>query len=376
MVCDFCGSKELELLYEVPTSKNNSKIYECTHCKLVQSSYVNIKRSKEKSISCDADWGNIRHGKKIRLNSSLELISKYIHNYENFSSVLDIGSNRGHFLNFISENTSIPLLIGVEPDNSIINNYNSKISIKNMKFEDYMLMNPGKFKGGKTFDLIYCCHTLEHAKSAREMLENIKLLMNCDSYLYLEVPNIEQIEYNKFNVEEFFIDKHHFHFSYITLSNILDNLGFNFIFTQDDGYNIQIIAKLESTDIVVTKYSEVQNYINNLHNDRFKLIQVCEQLKKLSLEYNLIFYGATKIFDALVKYGNLDTSIINLLVDDYLYGYLDNAHGISVNSPLAFGNLDKDKYSVVVLAMSSASTIISKLQNENFKNIIYIGELI
>ena len=68
MFCDGCNSLLGEPIYTPLNSKRGAKVFKCNHCSLVQTKYITNESQdlRDKSISTDADWGNIRHGKGIR----------------------------------------------------------------------------------------------------------------------------------------------------------------------------------------------------------------------------------------------------------------------------------------------------------------------
>ena len=68
-------------------------------------------------------------------------------------------------------------------------------------------------------------HTLEHLKSPNEIFFKIKSTLKSDGILYIEVPNIEFLKQSDI-VEEWFIDKHLYHFPDIRCFNISKNMIF------------------------------------------------------------------------------------------------------------------------------------------------------
>ncbi len=357
MVCDFCNTKLNSPIYKVPTSLIGAEVYKCHSCSLVQSKYKDkSKKHKNKSISSGADWGNVRHGKKIRLQQSLDIIKMF---NLNFNSVIDIGSNRGHFVNWVSNNYSKCEIIAIEPDNRIINNYidNPNLLLINDRIENI------KFKN--KVDLVYCCHTLEHVDSASSTLQQIKNVLHNGGYLYLDVPSISVLK-NKDGVEEFFIDKHTFHFSNKTLINYLQLLGFKILYNTDDNYNIVILATKDNNE-----ENLIKNYSNNLSINYAKLKVVGKKINKMSSSSKVAIIGASKIYDALVRYGDLNTKNIDYVIDDYLYGYIDDVHGKKLNKISILDNNDVDN--IILLTRSATNKLENKLKNNNvitFTNLI------
>jgi hypothetical protein len=47
----------------------------------------------------------------------------------------------------------------------------------------------------------------------------------------------------------------------------------------------------------------------------------------------VVIWGGGRIFDALVRFGELDMSKVYLVVDKYLHRYVDTLHGCRLTSP-------------------------------------------
>lgn len=364
MKCDFCHCNKLTEVYKVPTSKIEATIMSCDSCGLLQSSYGDkTKKHTNKSLSSDADWGNIRHGKKIRLSKSIKILEKFV-NFDELKYILDIGSNRGDFIEYMGECTSATI-DAIEPDITIISNYPQKqnITIHNLKFEKYVT--------DKKFDLIYCCHTLEHANSASSMLINSVNLLKDNGYIYIDVPSIDVL-LNSTNVQEFFIDKHTFHFSLEILKNYLKLLGLEIIYEKDDGFNIVILSKKinksRENTIKITKYEK------KLKSNRKKLQKICSNIHKLIKNKKSVIYGASQILNALIKYGNLNIEKIDYVIDDYLHEKINDINGKKIEN---IESIDwKDVDIVIILARSAISSIKTKLKKKNISQIISFDELV
>ena len=263
MECDFCAERNLELTYKVPTTRRDLSIYVCKNCGLVQSfpKTDHIKTSNI-SISGDADWGNIRYGKafvsKKAINKLLDTI-----NLEKIHYCLDVGSNRGSFVIGLRDIFPDIEFTAIEPDEKIIDDYSniSKISVINDRFENVALEK-------NFFDLVYCSHTLEHLKSSKESLKKIFDVMKFDGILYLEVPNLNAI-CNSDMIEEWFIDKHLYHFSSALLEKYLLLENFEIIYKDfSDDFNLIIIAKKSKSNNSKFNLENFSEYEKN-----FKLIK-------------------------------------------------------------------------------------------------------
>ena len=328
--CNWC-SFNTKLVYDVPNSRTGAKIMYCSKCELVQSHYTNIEnKHRYKSISCDSDWGNIRHGKGVRLDQSIDVLKNL-----NVSSILDIGSNRGDFCRWASTNYEGVSIDMIEPDGNITNYDFTYDNLYKVRFEHF-------FKN-KQYDLVYCCHTLEHIDNLHEFLDKVYLLSS--KYLFIDVPNITNV-LDANNIEEFFIDKHVFHFGENGLIKMLESSGFKVVANKTDDYNIVLLCEKQ-----VGTFS-LDDYAATLKANREKLVEKSSKLNKMFLEKKVVIYGATRIFDAMIKYGNLEYKNAYYVVDDF--SPLENIH--------KFDKIVTDPPDVVIiLARSSIEKIKSKL---------------
>ena len=361
--CDFCDSANVSCVYEVKTSRRGANVMMCNDCGLFQTLYKYTDNTKQQSLSADANWGNIRHGKKIRLQKSIDVLDNIIKSKQ-INRILDIGSNRGHFINYVLNNNTDVIVDAIEPDKTILQEYqnNDNLNVYNIRFERFITQ--------EKYDLIYCCHTLEHADSASAMLKKARsLLSENNGKLYIDVPNINILD-DPHNIQEFFIDKHSFHFDCDILTNYLKMLGFNIENYSDDNRNIVLLCTQKYHDI-----TKVKNYNQHLVNNREKLVQTTKIIHKFANNGSTMIYGASQILDALINYGNLDISNINCIVDDYLYGYVDKIDNHKIHN---ITHIKDQKFdNIILLTKSASASIKNKLQDNNvkFNNIFSFDEL-
>ena len=382
--CDLCRSPKLELLYIPEGSLRDAHIHVCAYCGLIQSKqsddYKKIPRIA--SISSRANWGNIRHGKGLRMPCCLEFIKKHIKNRNGMKKILDIGSNRGDFMKSARRIfPEIDQILGIEPDQSIID------WDKNDKSQNVLVGRLENTVLEKSyFDFIFSSHTLEHAFSARAMLEKTYEHLRTDGIHFLEVPNIENISDANI-VEEFFIDKHNFHFSRDILINFVRIMGFSVIagFESSDKYNITLLLEKKETNnelidkrlkssIRINKQSRsINNYIHALKVNRAKLKHVAQKIEIMASHSRVVLFGGGRIFDALVEFGGLNPRKMAYVIDTYIGKYFSNVHGIKIVAP---EEIDKNLPDcVIILARSSSGDIYKYLQSKKIKKIIQFVDL-
>ncbi|MFQ6610098.1 MAG: class I SAM-dependent methyltransferase [Fidelibacterota bacterium] len=375
-ICDFCGSHQMRAVYKVPDSQLHSVICLCQKCGLVQSNQTSKEKNRQVSISCDADWGNIRHGKGIRLKPALDVLNRHIQ-WDSITSVLDVGSNRGKFITWIDQNHPQIQVTAVEPDSRIINDYPTTINPIVDRFENVDIEL-------ETQDLIMNCHTLEHSDSAFIMIQKMKNILKPNGWLYVDVPNLQVIE-DPFQIEQFFIDKHTFHFHRSVLRNYLECQSFQVKFENDpsDRYNIILLCQKSKNHHQEYKRMEkgeirqieqlIRDYKKRLIHNRKQLKTISSTLHKFMHRQITAIWGSGKILDALIKYGGLKLSDSAILIDEYLYGIISEVHGIQLNSSSVLRNTKVD--AVVILARSATKEIIEKIKRFGIYNIITYEDL-
>lgn len=377
--CDFCKSSDLSPVYDVPDSALGVKIAVCNSCGLVQSIKTRTTKDNERVVttSSGADWGNIRHGKGLRFKADLQFLKSIIPK-DSVRTVLDVGSNRGDFVQWMHGNCPRVNIVAVEPDSSIVDTYRnlSGLTLHLKRVEQVRL--PDEY-----FDLVYCSHTLEHAGSASSMISQVCSSMKSGGDLFLEIPNIEILN-ERNTVEEFFMDKHTFHFASGLLRGYLEYSGLKVINDRTDIYNITLHLKkafskpgapFRRRDVEMINHIKelIKGYAQNLRSNRKKLREVVERIHLFTGRQKVAFWGAGRLYDALVKFGGLKKEAVSCLVDEHLYGIVKNIHGVEVKSP-NYLKIAQPQV-VIVLARSSADEISGKVRMLGVKNIIQFNDL-
>ena len=377
--CDYCNAELGRTLYSPLNSRRGASVYICSHCSLVQTKYeLNPNNSeKKKAISSDADWGNVRHGKGIRYVEAKVYLDPILHQLKP-GRVLDIGSNRGDFIKDVLTKAYVEKVVAVEPDTSLKLDYNSFLENPRLdaywnRFEDCTILDK--------FDFIYSCQTLEHASSASAMLQSSFNILETDGLMYVEVPNIEILSDPR-GVEEFFIDKHTFHFSAQVLVNMATTCGFSL--AQDlgsDKYNIKLLfSKSKPLDHpILSNYDSLVDLVSAYpgiirENRRLLAYLVESRLRPLSRRQNVAYWGANRIFDALVNYGGLVKDDVFMLVDTHMAGKLKQSSGFPIEHPDYLRV--KEPQVCVVLARSSEDLIASLAYDMGLRHVLKYSELL
>jgi hypothetical protein len=162
--CDFCGSAEFDDVYRPYVSLRQVAVAVCRHCGLAFSRYADVPYSRDPRPSGDADWGNIRWAKGFRLDALRPLLTEQV-GKGGIRRVLDVGANRGSFVEWMLERDPTLQVTAVEPDERVVTTYKDRpnIDLRVAKLEHTTLE-------ADAYDFAYCCQTLEHADSAAGMI--------------------------------------------------------------------------------------------------------------------------------------------------------------------------------------------------------------
>lgn len=377
--CDYCNTDLGKTLYYPINSKRRASVYKCSNCSLVQTKYElePVNSEKKKAISSDADWGNVRHGKGIRYVQAKGYLDPILDQLKP-ARILDIGSNRGDFIQDALTKDYVQKVVAVEPDISLKPDYASFLSDSILechwkRFEDCIVSDK--------FDFIYSCQTLEHASSARAMLESSFNMIETNGLMYVEVPNIEILSDPR-GVEEFFIDKHTFHFNAQVLVNMATTSGFSLV--QDlgsDKYNLKLLFSKSKPLNIPTSFNDdtlddlISAYPGIIQENRRLLACLVEsRLRPLSKRQKVAYWGANRIFDALVNCGGLSNDDVFMLVDTYMAGKLDKSSGIPIEHPDYLRV--REPQVCVVLARSSEDQIASLAYDMGVRHVLKYSELL
>lgn len=382
--CDLCGQARLEAAYTVPDSALGMIVYICAACGLVQSLPMRAAGERIVSTSSGARWGNVRHGKGLRLQAALPILEAVIP-WSQVRNVLDVGANRGDFVRWLHGAHPDVRVLGIEPDAAIVDGYRNLagLDLRVARVEEVALP-------AAAFDLAYCSHTLEHATSAAAMLRQISDSLRPGGFLFLEVPNLMGIDGEEI-VEEFFIDKHRFHFTRELLCDYATATGWRVVYGVEDRDPLNITLVLVKEDpganggLSPTWWPKdegagarhrqmIARYVETLAANRARLRRVVERLRPFLARQRVAVWGAGRIFDALVVHGGLDVSQLCCVVDEFLWPYVAEVHGVRVQRP------EQLKVSmpqvVLVLARSSAAAIAARVRSLGIKNVILFSDLL
>jgi SAM-dependent methyltransferase len=362
-ICELCNRSALERVYQPEGSSRGLHIHLCAACGLLQS-LPRIDRAARApaAISGGANWGNVRYGKGFRTQVALEALKRHV-NLTSEISLLDVGSNRGSFARAFLNAAPQARLTAVEPDERVASSCAglSRTQLIEARIEAVAL-ETGRF------DVIHSCHTIEHLIHPAHTLADHHRTLKDGGILVLDAPNTALLAADDV-VEEWFIDKHLYHFSARTLARMIEAAGFTILEHPDpkDRSNLLFVAKKAgrkpasaSSDLVEAEYAQdlIATYVANRARNLAALSQVATELLTLAPR-RVAMWGAGRLFDSLVTYGRFDARALTALVDKHLKAHVEERHGCALTAPEDLARTNPGV--VVVMSRDFASEIAAEV---------------
>ena len=357
--CDLCGRDALHAIYEPERSTRGLKIHLCEFCGLLQS-LPRIDRAPRApmAVSSGADWGNVRYGKGFRTRAAMDALASHA-DLSRELSILDVGSNRGSFARAVLNAAPNANLVALEPDERVAGLCADlpRTGLVCARIEDAAL-ETGRF------DIIHSCHTLEHVAAPLAVLRDHWRTLKAGGLLVLDVPNTAILDSHDI-VEEWFIDKHLYHFSARTLIAMVEAAGFEIVQKPDarDRENLLIVARKSSHSLPRIARDERESEEAGKLIATYRAIRA-QNLKALSAvaaeiaqltPRRVAIWGAGRLFDSLVVHGGFEPSKLALLIDKHLKPHVAERFGCTVSMPDALK--DANVGVVIVMSRSFASEI-------------------
>lgn len=335
--CDLCQRDALEPIYRPEKSTRGLIVHLCTACGLLQSLPRAERTARAPAlVSGAADWGNIRYGKGFRTRIALDALRRHI-DFNREMSLLDVGSNRGSFVHAFLDAAPHALVCAIEPDERVASSCSglARTHLIEQRIEDVALETD-------RFDVVHSCHTIEHLAAPSRALADHHRVLKDGGLLLLDAPNTALLASEDI-VEEWFIDKHLYHFSERTLMRLLEAAGFSIIERPDarDRSNLFYVARMDGKRTfvpgpdpqeVASAQDLIAAYVANRARNMAALTAVAAELISLAPR-RIAMWGAGRLFDSLVTYGKFDASQLIALVDRHLQALVGVRHGCALTGP-------------------------------------------
>jgi dTDP-4-dehydrorhamnose reductase len=285
----------------------------------------------------------------------------------NDKKLIEIGCNDGVLLNNFEYNNNLKYVIGIDPSETINNITNPDIITINNFFNDIttteILNEYGKM------DYIIACNCLAHIDNINDIFKNLKLLLNDNGIIIIEVHYVKNIcEYNNFD----FV--YHEHMSYYSINGIYNicktyNLYLeNIDFIDNHGGSIRATIKHKNnekniynnsclTNIIKDEniISHMDNFVSNITKWKENIINLINTICKT--EKIIGGYGAsgrTNIIMSVLQHR------FDYIFDDSIFkidNYIPIYHTKILNSNEIYNNNIK---TIFILAWPYSKYIIQK----------------
>jgi SAM-dependent methyltransferase len=358
--CPVCDSKKYidffsERSFKKIDSKgkiyNFSKIYvACKNCLLVYTNPTVNTKTFDK-IYRNSAVGSFRE-QKIRDKDlkKIKLINNFIkYKYFKNKKILEIGCGQGTLLNYLAKKYKLEKenILGIEPSKSIFEylKHNQFFQIKNI------FLN--QIKNQYKFDFIILDNVFEHFDFPNKALNKLTKILNKDGKLYISLPNLLNLNYNK-GTDPL---NHTCNYNFENLSFILNKNNFKVIKKKISNHLINLVA-IKSEKKIINKYKFKIKKINNVKN------KLENNLKKINKKNDKIIELKKKLFfnnEKIVVFGsgNYAINLINKFdLKKYIAYFVDNNKnyhkkkrlGIIVNNPKI---LSKNNFHKILICSKS-----------------------
>lgn len=217
MTCKICNSS---LISEFNHGK--TKLFRCKDCKAVfnfefpKDDVINEYYQNDYKISLNDTYNDERR-RYFRYPENISLINDMLNYSKPPSSILDIGCDKGYFIDEARRYGYH--VFGIELSKSA-NLYTKKLRLDVRKdISDFE----------QKFDIVTLWHVLEHIPNPVEFLTKIKNQLNRPGYLYIRVPAFDSYwsQLLKDKWDWFQPENHLFHYGLDSISNLLKGIGFD-----------------------------------------------------------------------------------------------------------------------------------------------------
>lgn len=256
MICPVCKSNNI---YEFKKVKGYT-LQKCSDCKVV------FLKNPEKdlfSLYGEEYFSNYLYESDLIYNSFLnsakyysELITK---KFGESKSILEVGAGFGLFVSSFKKLGYDAA--GIEPSSYSVKIANEKFNLEILNAD---LIT---FSSDKKFDVILFYHSFEHIPNPVETLFKAKSLLNSKGIVWISLPNLMSLDrfIHKENWNGWSLPYHLFHYSPLSIKNLLKICGFKAVYIQKSFLNplriFKSYSKISETVHSQTKYSKLKELI-------------------------------------------------------------------------------------------------------------------
>jgi len=229
MKCKICQSENNEVIRDTLRYGVKRDVLKCHNC-----GFVFLGKANEKEYYQSEQYRKNYGPNLNKVSNSKEIFDTYFpFQYQMIQEVefilkpntkiLDVGCSTGHFLAALKD--KVKIRVGLELDKSAVEFIN-----KNLDFKVYDQPIQDVEIAEGPFDVITSFQVLEHIENPLEFLQAIDKNLKPGGYLYLEVPNLNDILLSIYKIkgfEDFYYREPHLsYFNEQSFKKLLDETGF------------------------------------------------------------------------------------------------------------------------------------------------------
>ncbi|KKS00008.1 MAG: Methyltransferase type 11 [Candidatus Magasanikbacteria bacterium GW2011_GWC2_41_17] len=243
MQCQVCQSGKTKIIRARLRYNIKRKVYRCSVCGYV---FLDPRKKKDREFYTGNNYRRLYGSTPNKISKCHEIFNTYLpfqdliikeigHILKLDMKVLDVGCSTGHFLHALKG--KVKERVGLELQKDAVS-----FIRKNLDFKVYsQSIETTKIKESH-FDLVTCLQVLEHIENPLVFLNGLAKNLKPDGYLYLEVPNVNDVLLTCYKVagyaDFYFREPHISNFSINSLKILLRRAGFKGVFKTVQRYNI------------------------------------------------------------------------------------------------------------------------------------------
>lgn len=260
MNCRICNCSNFKLYAVI----KKYELLKCKNCKVIF--LKNIDEILSSQNLYDKDYfENYLYETELDFQSIKATAQYYLNYIQNYfgkiNTFLDVGAGFGLFVKAFQD-------LGLDADGIEISKYSVQIAKEKFGIE---LFNGNllEFNSTKKYDLISFYHSFEHISEPIPTIKKAKDLLTENGILWLSLPNVMSLDriIKKENWNGWSLPYHFFHYSPVSIKNLLKNEGFRQIKIQKSFLNpLKLVkSKSKSTNFayenLLTKPSRLKEWI-------------------------------------------------------------------------------------------------------------------
>jgi SAM-dependent methyltransferase len=259
--CPICNSKASSVMI------GKTELYNCNECELYFSISINdldlIKFYTSEYKILKENNLNTEKRRIFRLPEQIRLISEISKYLPKGKNIIDIGSDKGFFLDEARRYGYKTIGVELSIDSRL---YSESIGLSVVDSLEMINSN---------FDAAVLWHSLEHFHKPLELLYQIKDLLNNNGYIFIRVPNFNSFWANFLKDKWIWLQPkvHCFHYTKNSLRKILEKVGFEII---------ELRSQRASDNLNIKAFFLAKKLFNNYYSTKMTLKEY------LSLKYQYL----------------------------------------------------------------------------------------